>query len=167
MLTKPNIQLNKVTNITPDLLKRHNINCLILDVDNTICINKGKSMIVGANRWLLKMKAAGIKLIILSNAKPQRMVPIAQRLDLPMVALGLKPLPFGYFRAAKKMDVGPSAPPIIAIDDQLLTDILGGNLAGVKTILVTPTLLETSRGFKIKRAIERKLLKFHKLKCNF
>ena len=165
MLTKPKIQLNKVTNITPDLLKRHNINCLILDVDNTICINKGKNMIVGANRWLLKMKAAGIKLIILSNAKPQRMGPIAQRLDLPMVALGLKPLPFGYFRAAKKMDV--SIKNCAIVGDQLLTDILGGNLAGVKTILVTPTLLETSRGFKIKRAIERKLLKFHKLKCNF
>ena len=165
MLTKPNIQLNKVTNITPNLLNEHNIKCLILDVDNTLCINKGKNMVVGAARWLEKMHQAGIKLIILSNAKPSRMVPIANKLSLPMVALGLKPLPFGYFRAAKKMGVKPKNCAIVG--DQLLTDILGGNLAGVKTILVTPTLLETSRGFKIKRAIERKLLKLHHLKCNF
>ena len=66
---------------------------------------------------------------------------------------------------AKKMGVKPQNCAIVG--DQLLTDILGGNLAGVKTILVTPTLLETSRGFKIKRAIERKLLKLHHLKCNF
>ena len=165
MLTKPNIQLNKVTNITPKLLNEHNIKCLILDVDNTICINKGKNMIVGADRWLEKMRLAGIKLVVLSNAKPKRMGPIAEKLGLEMVALGLKPLPFGYFRAAKKMGVKLKNCAIVG--DQLLTDILGGNLAGVKTILVTPTLLETSRGFKIKRAIERKLLKFHKLKCNF
>lgn len=165
MFTKPNIQLNKVTNITPALLKEHNIKGLILDVDNTLCINKGKNMIVGAARWLEKMKSAGVKLIVLSNAKPKRMGPIANKLGLPMVALGLKPLPFGYFRAAKKMGEKPGNCAIVG--DQLLTDILGGNLAGVKTILVTPTLLETSRGFKIKRSIERKLLKLHGLKCNF
>ena len=163
MLTKPNIQLNKVTNITPAFLKEHNIKCLILDVDNTLCINKGKKMIVGADRWLEKMKNEGIKLVILSNAKPKRMGPITKKLGLEMVALGLKPLPFGYFRAAKKM--GVSLKNCAIVGDQLLTDILGGNLAGVKTILVT--LLETSRGFKIKRAIERKLLKWHGLKCNF
>ena len=53
------------------------------------------------------------------------------------------------------------------VGDQLLTDILGGNLAGCKTILVVPKELETSFGFKIKRGIERKLLKKYNLKCDF
>lgn len=165
MFTKPHIQLNKATDITADLLKTMNVNCLILDVDNTLCLKKGKIILNGVKTWLEEMQKSGIKLIILSNAKRKRMEGIAKGFDLPFVALGLKPLTVGYKRAAKRM--GEKIKNCAIVGDQLLTDILGGNLAGCKTILVCPVELETSFGFKIKRGIERKLLKKYGLKCDF
>ena len=165
MFTKPHIQLNRATDITAELLKEMNVTCLILDVDNTLCLKKGKIILEGVMEWLDEMQKAGIKLIILSNAKPNRMEGIAKKFALEFVALGLKPLTFGYKRAAKRMGVNIKNCAIVG--DQLLTDILGGNLADCKTILVCPVELETSFGFKIKRGIERKLLKKYNLKCDF
>ncbi|MBQ9919816.1 MAG: YqeG family HAD IIIA-type phosphatase, partial [Clostridia bacterium] len=157
MFTKPHLQLNRATDITGELLNKMNITCLILDVDNTLCLKKGKIILDGVMNWLEKMQNDGIKLIILSNAKPKRMEGIAKNFGLPFVGLGGKPLTFGYRRAAKRM--GESIKNCAIVGDQLLTDILGGNLAGCKTILVCPVELESSFGFKIKRGIERKLLK--------
>ena len=165
MLTKPHLQFERVTDITAELLNKMNITCLILDVDNTLCLKKGKIILDGVMNWLEKMQNNGIKLIILSNAKPKRMEGIAKNFGLPFVGLGGKPLTFGYRRAAKRM--GESIKNCAIVGDQLLTDILGGNLAGCKTILVCPVELESSFGFKIKRGIERKLLKKYNLKCDF
>lgn len=165
MFTKPHLQLNRATDITANLLKEMKVSCLILDVDNTLCLKKGKIILDGVMEWLDKMKKAGIKLIILSNAKPERMEGIAKNFGLPFVALGLKPLTVGYKRAAKRM--GENIKNCAIVGDQLLTDILGGNLSRCKTILVCPVELETSFGFKIKRGIERKLLKKYNLKCDF
>ena len=165
MFTKPHLQLNRATDVTAELLKEMNVTCLILDVDNTLCLKKGKIILDGVINWLAEMQKAGIKLIILSNAKPERMEGIAKNLGLPFVALGLKPLTVGYKRAAKRM--GENIKNCAIVGDQLLTDILGGNLSRCKTILVCPVELETSFGFKIKRGIERKLLKKYNLKCDF
>ena len=165
MLTKPHLQLNRATDITSELLQKMNITCLILDVDNTLCLKKGKIILDGVKAWIENMQKAGIKLIILSNAKKNRMDGIAKGFGLPFVALGLKPLTLGYMRAAKRM--GENIKNCAIVGDQLLTDILGGNLAGCKTILVCPVELETSFGFKIKRGIERKLLKKYNMKFDF
>lgn len=165
MLIKPHLQLDRITDITPQLLEKMNISCLILDVDNTLCIKKGEVILPGVLNWLQKMREMGIKLIILSNAKPKRMSGIAKKFGLPFVGLGMKPLPFGYFRAAKRM--GASLQNCAIVGDQLFTDMMGGHLALCKTILVCPVELETSRGFKIKRGLERKLLKKYNLKCDF
>ena len=165
MLIKPHFQFNKATDITLEFLKSIGVDTLILDVDNTLCIKKGVIILPDVLPWLENLKKANIKLIILSNAKPNRMSAIAQKLCLPFVALGLKPLPFGYWRAAKR--IGSNLKNCAIIGDQLLTDMLGGHLAFVKTVLVCPVELETSFGFKIKRGIERFLLKAYKLKCDF
>jgi len=165
MLFKPHFQFNNICDITLDFLKEIGVDTLVLDVDNTLCIQKGKVVLPNVMQWLDDMKKSGIKLIILSNAKPKRMLPIAKNFGLEFVPLGLKPLPFGYWCAAKK--IGGKNKNCAIVGDQLLTDILGGHLANQKTILVSPAELETSFGFKIKRGIERKLLKLYKMKCDF
>ncbi len=165
MLFKPFMQLDRASDISPEQLKKLNIESVILDVDNTLCIKKGKEILPGVTQWLKALKDNNIKVIILSNAKPKRMQKISQNLGLEFVALGLKPLPFGYIRAIKRMKT--KIKKCAVIGDQLFTDILGGNILKVKTILVSPVELETSFGFKIKRALERKLLKKYRLKCDF
>lgn len=161
MLLKPKIKLERITDISLEILKKYNINSLILDVDNTLSTHHGDILTDGLEEWLNLMQSNEIKLIVLSNSKEVRVKPFAEKINLKYISLGLKPLPFGYFRALKALDSKRAETAIVG--DQIFTDVLGGNLVGVKTILLTPILLESTAGFKFKRKVERLVFKLYKI----
>ncbi len=154
---KPKIKLDRVTDITVDILKKYNINSLILDVDNTLSTHHGQVLTEGLTAWLFKMRSKGIKMTVLSNSTSKRLEPFAKKIGLDYISLGLKPLPFGYLRAIKRL--GSKRKETAIVGDQIFTDVLGGNLVGVKTVLLTPIKPESSLRFRIKRKIEAFLIK--------
>ncbi len=160
-MLKPEIKLERVTDITLDILKKYNINSLILDVDNTLSTHHGDVLTDGLEEWLETMQNSGIKLLVLSNSKEQRVKPFAEKIGLSYISLGLKPLPFGYLRALKKL--GSKRKETAIVGDQIFTDVLGGRLVGVRTVLLTPIKLETTAGFRFKRKIERLVYKICKI----
>lgn len=162
MLLKPHIKLERITDISLEILKKYNIDSLILDVDNTLSTHHGDILIDGLENWLALMQNNGIKLMILSNSKEKRVKPFAKRINLPFISLGLKPLPFGYIRALKAMKSKRKNTAIVG--DQIFTDVLGGSLVGVKKILLTPILLESTVGFRFKRNIEKIVYKIYNIK---
>lgn len=158
---KPKIKLDRVTDITPQILKKYNIKSLILDVDNTLSTHHGQVLTDGLTAWLFKMRSHGIKMTVLSNSTSKRLEPFAKKIGLDYISMGLKPLPFGYWRALKRLKTKRKEAAIVG--DQIFTDVLGGNLVGVKTILLTPIKLEASLRFRIKRKIEAFLIKILKI----
>lgn len=162
MLLKPKIKLSRVTDISIDILNKYGLKALILDVDNTLSTHHGQVLTDGLTEWLGVMKDAGIKLTVLSNSKEKRVKPFAEKIGLDYIALGLKPLPFGYLRAKKSLNVKRNE--VAIVGDQIFTDVLGGNAVGVKTILLDPIKLETSKSFKFKRKLERLVYKIYKIK---
>lgn len=162
MLLKPDIKLNRVTDISTDLLKKYGIKALILDVDNTLSTHHGEVLTDGLEDWLCKMRENGVKLVILSNSKQARVEPFAKKIGLPFISMGLKPLPFKFSSARKLIGANKSETAIVG--DQIFTDTLGGNLYGITTILLDPIKLESSKSFKFKRKIERAVYKIYKIK---
>ena len=162
MLLKPDIKLNRVTDINAELLKKYGIKALILDVDNTLSTHHGEVLTDGLESWLSAMRENGIRLIILSNSKQARVEPFAAKINLPFISMELKPLPF-KFSSARKL-LGTKRREIAIVGDQIFTDTLGGNLYGVTTILLDPIKLESSKSFKFKRKIERAVYKIYKIK---
>ncbi len=157
-MLKPHYIINCVTDITVDFLKENNITALLLDVDNTMSVAHGnKTLRPGLPEWLSDMKENGISLMILSNAKKNRAERFADSVGLPVVGLAAKPLPFGYFKAARLLKVKRKNTAMVG--DQVFTDIMGGRISGVKTILVTDITPEDKLNFRIKRNLEKKLLK--------
>lgn len=161
MFLKPDISVNRITDLTPEHLNAFNIKALLIDVDNTLSTHKGEKFVDNINEWIDLMRNNGIKLMILSNAKNGRLKAFAMRIGIEGCGMAAKPLPFGYINAAKKMGMPPKNTAIVG--DQLFTDILGGKISGVKTVLVKPILLENSTSFRIRRYFERKLLKKYNL----
>ena len=157
MIFRPNIKLNKVTDISLEILNKYNINALILDVDNTLSTHHGQVLTDGLEDWLTLMKANGIKLTVLSNSNSKRLEPFAQKIGLDYISLGLKPLPFGYLRALKRLKSNKKQTAIVG--DQIFTDVMGGNFVGVNTILLTPIKPETSLRFRMKRKVEAFVIK--------
>lgn len=72
----------------------------------------------------------------------------------------MKPLPFSFHKVLKKYGLKKSE--VAIIGDQLLTDIIGGNRVGIKTILVHPITERDLWITKVNRMRENK--KFSKLK---
>ncbi|MBR5223756.1 MAG: YqeG family HAD IIIA-type phosphatase [Clostridia bacterium] len=157
MLLKPLIKLEKVTDISVSVLNKYGIKALILDVDNTLSTHHGQVLTDGLTDWLNLMRENGIKMTVLSNSNSKRLTPFAKKIELDFISLGLKPLPFGYLRALKRL--GTKKVDTAIVGDQLFTDTLGGNFVGVKTILLTPIKPETSLRFRMKRRVEAFMIK--------
>ena len=151
MLLKPHLKLKRITDIELRHLEMLGVNCLLLDVDNTLSTDHGTELIGGLDDWIEKMRGAGIKLYILSNAVPKRIEPFAQKVGLDFIGLGLKPLPFGYIRGVKRSK-----------GKRKTTAIVGDQI--VKTILLTPIMPESKLSFRIRRKLEKAVFKIHKIK---
>lgn len=156
MIFRPTYVFNDITGITPKFLKRKHIKGIVLDIDNTLTTHNNPVPPQSSMDWLARVKKAGIKLIIVSNNKPPRVEPFAQLLDLEYVANGRKPLTYGINEAVRRM--GFEKCDIAAIGDQIFTDIMGANLAGIRSCFVYPLEPETSFPFRFKRTIEKPLL---------
>ncbi len=161
MLLKPDIKLQKITDITTRLLNEYNIKALLLDVDNTMSTHHGTVLTEGLLEWIAQMQSAGIKLRVLSNSKKKRVEPFAQKIGLDYISLGLKPLPSGYIRGVKAL--GEKRRNTAIVGDQIFTDVLGGNAVGVKTILLTPIKAESGWSFRLRRRLERLVFKLYKI----
>ena len=131
---------------------------ILLDVDNTLSVaHADKTLRQGVPEWLSLMKENGVPLMILSNAKTKRAKVFADSVGLDVIGLSAKPLPFGYVKAAKRL--GVKRKHVAMVGDQIFTDVMGGRLAGVKTVWVTDITPEDKTFFKIKRYFERIMLK--------
>lgn len=158
MLFKPTFWLKSVLAIDEEFLRKNRVRALILDMDNTLSMHGDPAAERGIPEWLNKMRALGVRMCVVSNNTQRRVAPLAAKLGLPFTANGAKPLTFGVNRAVKKMRVRKRE--TLVVGDQIFTDIMAGNLAGIRTVLVEPFHLEKSWTFRLKRKAES--LVFHR-----
>ena len=155
---RPFLLKKNITAVTVSELHGMGVTCLLLDVDNTMTAHDSQTLDAAVNTWLEEMRAAGFRLMIVSNGKKRRVAPFADRLSLPYTAMAAKPLPFGFWRAARKL--GVKRKDCTVIGDQIFTDVLGGKLAGMRVIQLLPLAPETDKPFiALKRKLERKIMK--------
>ena len=154
-LFKPDFYLKNIFSVTPEFLKENGIKALLLDADNTLCIYHTDYPVDGVLNWIEYMQRNSIDLHILSNGKQGRLTNFAKNVNLPCFYLSLKPLPFKISKAVKKL--GFKKNQVALVGDQMFTDILGGNLARVKTIWLDYIEIEESFSFRFKRKIEDKI----------
>lgn len=153
----PDYYCKNVMAISLDFLKEHNIKGIMLDVDNTL-IDINKKMIDGAKEWHDKIKAEGIKSIILSNSnKVDKVKTVADILGIDYINLAKKPLKSGFKKAKEKL--GLNEENIAVIGDQIFTDIIGANRCNMFSILVEPVSEKDLLITKWKRPIENWIIK--------
>ena len=158
MLFKPTFWLKSVLLIDGEFLKKNNVRALVLDMDNPLSMHDNPAAEDGVMEWLESMRSLGIKMRVVSNNTARRVAPLANMMGLEFTANGAKPLTFGVNRAVKAMGVKKSE--TLVIGDQIFTDVLAGNFAGIRTVLVEPFHLENKWTFRLKRRIES--LVFHR-----
>ncbi len=152
-LLKPTVALRYVTDITLDLLRELGTDAILLDVDNTLAPPTSKIPYEGVQEWIDTVKAGGIHIVICSNNYKKRIKPFSDSVGLDCVAMSLKPFPFGFNRAKRKLKEKPQS--VLVVGDQIYTDVLGANLAGMKSILLLPRSEEHGWTIKLRRRMER------------
>ncbi|MDE5583547.1 MAG: YqeG family HAD IIIA-type phosphatase [Ruminococcus sp.] len=156
MLFKSTAYFRKITDITPDFLRKLGIKGLILDVDNTLTTHDNPIPAEGVAEWIEMIKKNNIKLIIVSNNHPPRVKPFADLLGIDFVSEGKKPLPKGFKEAFKSLNLPKKN--ISAVGDQIFTDVLGANLFGIKMLYTAPIEPENTAFFRLKRTLEKPFL---------
>ncbi|MEG2044517.1 MAG: YqeG family HAD IIIA-type phosphatase [Clostridia bacterium] len=153
----PDLQVNKVFDITPQHLELLGVSGVILDIDDTIIKRHEKSADAETVKWLETIKTAGFEVVIVSNNFKKRVNKISSELGLVCFSFGLKPFPIGIRKAVKYMKL--PAKKICVIGDQIFTDVLGAKFVKSKVILVEPLSEATTFLLKQKRKIENYIKK--------
>lgn len=145
----PDIVLRSVREITPEWMKLHSLGGLLLDLDNTLAgyhINEPHPDI---HMWINALQMAGYQLIVLSNARAERVAAFCEPLKLPYVAKAKKPGKTALLNACERIGLLPQN--IAMVGDQIFTDVLSANRAGVMSVIVEP--LTHNFFFKFRRNV--------------
>jgi HAD superfamily phosphatase (TIGR01668 family) len=152
----PDHYYRSVIDIDLEALRAEGIDTLLIDIDNTILPRDTGEMAVELTEWAAKLLGEGFKVCLVSNNWHAHVKRIADALGFCMVARALKPLPFGFGQAMRLL--GSTRETTAIIGDQIFTDMLGGNLARLTTVLVPPLSTSDLWYTLMLRRIERRLL---------
>ncbi|WP_337019117.1 YqeG family HAD IIIA-type phosphatase [Oceanobacillus massiliensis] len=158
----PNQHVKTVFDIQPETLKERGIKGIITDLDNTLVAWDVKDATSEVIQWFKIMKDHDIKVTIISNNNQERVEIFSEPLGTPFVYSARKPLSKAFKTVAREMELKKEE--VVVIGDQLLTDVLGGNLAGFYTVLVVPIVKTDGKITKINRSIERRILNYMRRK---
>ena len=130
----PGIVTDALTDITPELLRSHKIRLLMLDFDNTIVPYTTSVPTEKMEKWLREMAAGEIPVCVVSNSKKDRVKIFCDKYGIPCITHAAKPFTKGINECLAKYGVPASQAALVG--DQIYTDTLGANAAGVLPILV-------------------------------
>lgn len=154
MLITPEYVFKDVTRITPEFLAQKGIRALALDVDNTLTADRSQELPAEVAQWLDTMRAAGIRLTILSNGSAKRVRPFAEKLGLEWVSRSAKPLPLGLMLAQHRL--GVKRREMAMVGDQLYADRMAAALYGIPGLMVVPRGPDLGAQVILKRKWEKR-----------
>lgn len=133
----PTYSFKSITDISPEFLVEKKIKFLMIDLDNTLAAYDEHCPSTDVHYWLLSVKDIGITPAIVSNTtRMMRVFTFAETFDVCSVARARKPSPANMLHLMKSE--GFSADESALIGDQIFTDVLAANLAGITSIIINP-----------------------------
>ena len=131
----PDVILKRLTELTPELLSARGISFLMMDFDNTIVPYTTDVPTEPMRAWLEQMKSSNIRLCVVSNSKKPRVVTFCKTYGLDCVTHAKKPFQKGISECLARFHLRPETAALVG--DQIYTDVLGANCAGLTSILIS------------------------------
>ena len=131
----PRLMTGKTTDVTAELLRQRNIRLLMLDFDNTIVPYTTTTPTEEMEAWLKHMnELEGLQLCIVSNSHNDRVPQFCRERNMAVITHAKKPFTKGIRECLERYGIPASEAALVG--DQIYTDTLGANSAGVTSILV-------------------------------
>lgn len=136
-IVEPTRLARAISDVSVDALVNAGIKCVLFDRDNTVVPRDTGEAPAEALAWLDEVRSRGLSICMVSNNFHTNQVEAsAAKLGCDVVHHAMKPAPFAVWKALKKM--GVSKDEAVLIGDQVFTDVMAANFAGVRSILVEP-----------------------------
>lgn len=162
-LFKPDYYVKSFKYVDINKLEAMGIKLLLCDIDNTLVAFDDPDSNKGVHLFIEALKSRGIKVALMSNNFSWRVKRFAKDLGMDRIySFSMKPFPFTFRRAMKDYHLRPDQ--VALIGDQLFTDMLGGNLAGVYTILSAPIVERERLDTFLLRILERAVFRHYEKK---
>jgi len=129
---------------------------MLVDLDNTLLPRDTNEVPDDLRAWASDLRAKGFKVCLVSNNWHERVKTVAEELGFDLVAKAVKPLPFAFLRALSK--ASSTRRQAVVVGDQLFTDVLGGKMLGMTTVLVEPLSATDLPHTLLLRRLERLVL---------
>ena len=130
----PAVIIETVTQLDPAQLHKWGIRLLMLDFDNTIVPYTTSVPTQQMRDWLQMMSRSDIQICVVSNSRKPRVKAFCQEYGIDCITRANKPFSKGIRQCLEKYGISPQEAALAG--DQIFTDTLGGNCAGVRTVLV-------------------------------
>lgn len=155
----PKKYYQSVYDISIKHLHDKNIKGIIFDIDNTLAPFDIKYPDQNIKDFFIMLQKEGFKVSLVSNNRGNRVEVFNSQLNFPAVSRAGKPRLKGLIKAMKLMGTDRSTTAFVG--DQLFTDVWAGNRMGVYSILVKPISERDEWSVKLKRGLEKMVLKVY------
>ncbi len=157
----PDARFHSAYELPYEEMYRRGYRGLIYDIDNTL-VDHGAPANEGAIALFERLHRIGFVTMLISNNNEERVAPFAGLCHTDYLHKAHKPMPGGYASCLERM--GTTRENTLFIGDQIFTDVLGGKLAGIRTILTSPLNPKEEFQIVLKRVPERFILSSYEKK---
>jgi len=136
----PRYAFREITDVSFDFLEQLGAKLIMLDLDNTLAEYKEPGPPECVVKWVEDLKKQGMEMYIVSNSKrKERVETFGITLGVDVIIKARKPSPKSIFQAINA--TGATVKESALIGDQVFTDMIAANRAGVISIAVEPRRL--------------------------
>ena len=137
----PKYFFHRLTDVTPDDLRRMGAKAVGLDIDNTMAWDSTYTLFPGVRDWVRRVREAGFPVVIVTNTYEHRAKSFSKKLGgVPYISKAGKPGRACFEKAAAAL--GVELGEFAMFGDQLFTDVKGANLSGAIAVRVRPRAFE-------------------------
>ena len=130
----PTMMTRELTDLTPEFLYKYDIRLLMMDFDNTIVPYTTNVPTRKIQQWLEMMSQYDIQLCVVSNSKNERVELFCEKYGIDCITHAGKPGTRGIKACLYQYGTHPDY--VALVGDQIFTDVLAANRAGIRSILV-------------------------------
>ncbi len=149
---EPWMRCRSADDIPFEQLARDGVHAVLFDLENTL-IPPGGPFTPEGRAVVERARAAGLAVGVVSNASASWVPVTLEREGIPFVAPAGKPARRAFERGCALVGVPPGD--VVYAGDQVITDVLGSQRAGLRAILLEPTHTKEARSSRLQRLLVR------------
>ena len=156
----PFAHAKNIYEINADFYKKHGVKVLFIDLDNTLDSYRLYIPSKRAVDYIKYLTNKGIKPVIISNNRGERVSTYANHLKVEYLSMAGKPFPKKILQQIESR--GLQKDEVMLVGDQLITDVTVAKKAGIRVVLTEKLVKEDQPTTRINRLFDRPIRKYLK-----